>query len=91
MNKSPSTRGRRGPQVEFDGAVFHVTHRGRSVDVPASREEEDELLVELDSVTHWAPAEGNGEGEEISIDDLGDILDAIEQAAEGAGLSISFE
>jgi hypothetical protein len=88
MNTPP--RGRRGPQAEFDGARFRVSHRGRSVDVPAVLEE-DELLVELDGVTHWAPADGTGEGEEISIEDLGDILEAIEKAAEDAGLSISFD
>lgn len=91
MNKTPLARGRRGPQAQFDGAVFHVTHRGRNVDIPAVVEDEDELLVELDGVTHWAAAEGQEEGEEISIDDLGDILEAIENAAEAEGLSVSFE
>jgi hypothetical protein len=84
------TRGRRGPQVDFDGARFRVSHRGRSVDVPAVLED-DELLVELDGLTHWAPAEGQHEGYEISIEELGEILDAIDKAADEAGLSISFD
>ena len=88
MTKSPSRR--RGPLVEFDGAMFRVIHRGRSVAIPAVAEEDDAFLVELDDVTHWA-ATGETERQEISIEDLGDILEAIENFAEEEGLSISFE
>lgn len=89
MSKSPS-RARRGPQVVFDGAMFRVAQRGRSVEVPAVRDGEDAFLVELDDVTHWAAVDG-GDPQEISIDDLGAILEAIENFAEDEGFSISFE
>jgi len=90
MNKPPSARGRRKPLASFDGTAFHVEVRDRSVDVPAVLAGDD-VHVELDVVTHWTAAEGESEAPEISIEDLGTVLDAIENAAEEAGLSIWFE
>jgi hypothetical protein len=86
-----STRDRRKPLATFDGKVFHVEFRGRRLDVPAATGDGGDVLVELDSVTHWMIAEGETEAPEISVEDLGVILDAIESTAEDAGLSIWFE
>jgi hypothetical protein len=90
VNASTSPRKRRSPTVEFDGSVFRVAHRGRSLELSVMSED-DGLVVELDGVTHWAPAAGQAEGDEISIEDLGAVLDAVEEAAVTAGFSISFE
>ncbi len=90
MNNPPSARGRRKPLASFDGTAFHVEVRDRSVDVPAVLAGDD-VHVELDVVTHWTAAECESEAPEISIEDLGTVLDAIENAAEEAGLSIWFE
>jgi hypothetical protein len=86
-----NTRDRRKPLATFDGKVFHVELRGRSLDVPAATGDGGDVLVELDSVTHWVIAEGESEAPEVSVEDLGAILDAIENTAEAAGLSIWFE
>lgn len=91
MNMPSPTRSNRKPLVTFDGKVFHVTWRGRSLDVLVAAGDEEEVLVELDGVTHWAKADGDSQPQEIAIDDLGVILEAIENAAEDNGLSISFE
>lgn len=90
MNKIPPARSRRKPLATFDGKMFHIEFRDRSVDVPAVLGGDD-VHVELDVVTHWTVAEGESEAPEISVEDLGAILDAIENAAEEAGLSIWFE
>ena len=90
MNKTSLARGRRKPLATFDGKSFRVEYRDRSADVPAVLTGDD-VHVELDVVTHWTIAEGESEAPEISIEDLGAILDAIENAAEEAGLSIWFE
>jgi hypothetical protein len=86
-----STRDRRKPLATFDGKVFHVEFRGRHLDVPAATGDNGDVLVELDSVTHWIIAEGESEAPEVSVEDLGAILDAIENTADAAGLSIWFE
>jgi hypothetical protein len=90
MNKTSPAQGRRKPLATFDGKSFHVEFRDRSADVPAVLAGDD-VHVELDVVTHWTLAEGESEAKEISVEDLGAILDAIENAAEAAGLSIWFE
>ena len=86
-----TTRDRRKPLAVYDGKAFHVVFRGRSLDVAAVAGDDGNVLVELDSVTHWSPLEGESEPTEIAIEDLGVILDAIESTAEEAGLSIWFE
>jgi hypothetical protein len=91
MNNTSLSRGSRKPLATFDGKIFHVEWRGRSLDVPAATGDGGDVLVELDSVTHWSLAEGETEAPEISVEDLGAILDAIENTAEAAGLSIWFE
>lgn len=90
---------RRGPQVEWDGSTFRVTSKGRSLNVPViPAQVESDMLVELDALTHWEPvkaSEGDAtspsEGDEVSIEDLHEILEAIEQEAERLGLPIEFE
>jgi hypothetical protein len=90
---------RRGPQVAWDGTAFRVMSKGRALNVPVvPASDESDMLVELDALTHWEPlkaSEGDAtspsEGDEVSIEDLHEILEAIEQEAERLGLPIEFE
>ncbi len=86
MIKAPSPR-RRGPLVTFDGARFHIQLRGHELAVTAVEDVDgqEDLLIELDAITHY------GDGEEIAVEDMAAILEAIEEEAGKAGLSIAFE
>ncbi|MDB5596622.1 MAG: hypothetical protein JWM36_3583 [Hyphomicrobiales bacterium] len=99
MKASFPPKRRRGPQVEWDGTTFRVTSKGRCLNVPViPASVESDMLVELDALTHWESAEASegdptspSEGDEVSIEDLHEILEAIEQEAERLGLPIEFE
>ncbi|MBX9740921.1 MAG: hypothetical protein K2X62_12640 [Beijerinckiaceae bacterium] len=93
--KTPSAARRRGkPVAAWNGAAFEVAKGDRRLLVKAEKQEgEAQLLVELDSLTHWS-SEGNPEpqeSDELSIEDLHAILEAIEEEADEQGLSIDFE
>ena len=87
MTKASPARGAGKPLAVYDGKAFHVVFRGRSLAVAAEAGADGNINVELDGVTHWAPLPGESEPQDIAIEDLGVILDAIESAAEAAGLS----
>jgi hypothetical protein len=93
--KAASSGSRRGkPSAAWTGASFEVRKGSRMLVVAAvTQGEESHVLVELDAVTHWNH-EANGEpqeSDELSIEDLHAILEAIEAEADEQGLSIDFE
>lgn len=98
MKPTISTKRKRGAQAAWDGSVFRITKGTRSLIVPVVADPEADMLVELDALTHWeaidAPAGDAAspeEAAEVSIEELQEILEAIEQEAERQGLSIDFE
>lgn len=84
MSRLPNPR-RRDPTVDFDGAAFRVESRGKTLSLAASRESEDELVIALDDVAAY------DDGDEIAIEDLPRLLEAIEEKAEELGLSVAFD
>lgn len=94
MTKHPAG-GRRGkPVARWTGSAFEVRKGGRSLMVAAVAEgEESHLLVELDAVTHWNQGDGTElhPSDELSIEDLHAVLEAIEAEADAQALSIEFE
>lgn len=89
MKTSFSGKRRRGPEVVWNDEGLRVTRQGKCLTIrvgPAT--DEADVLIELDDITHWDPPD---EETEISIDDLNEILAAIEAEADERGLSVAFE
>lgn len=76
---------KRGPQITFTDQGVQIVFRDQSLDVPVYESEEADVLIELDKITHYAS------GADISLEDLGRILAALEEAAEAEDLSIEFD
>ena len=60
-----------------------------------TRSEDAQLLVELDALTYWRRLRKNSIltnfGDELTIEELHAILEAVEDEAERLGVSIEFE
>ena len=76
---------KRKPEITFTDTGVHVAFRGRMLDIPVYESEEADVLIDLETITHWS------DGAEIDMDDLTALLEAIEEAAEDDGLDIEFE
>ena len=87
--------GRRGPplKVEITEGAIRVTSRARQLTLravapPPDAENAPDFLIHLDDIEFW---DAPDDAEEISIDDLQRILDAIEAECDNHGLSVEFE
>lgn len=87
--------GRRGPplKVEITEGAIRVTCRARQLTLravapPPDAENAPDFLIHLDDIEFW---DAPDDTEEISIDDLQRILDAIEAECDNHGLSVEFE
>ena len=87
--------GRRGPplKVEITEGAIRVTSRGRSLTLrtaasPPDAEDAPDFLIQLDDIEFWDAPDAS---EEIAIEDLQRILDAIEAECDNHGLSVEFE
>jgi hypothetical protein len=86
---------RRAPAltVEITEGAIRVRHRGRCLTLvgaasPPDADGAPDFLILLDDIAYWdAPYAG----EEVEIDDLQRILDAIEAECGNHGLSVEFE
>lgn len=87
--------GRRAPALKVDiteGAI-RVTSHGRVLTVrPAARppdaEDAPDFLIEMDDIAFWDEPDA---AQEITVEELQRILDAIETECEHHGLSVEFE
>ena len=94
MSRTTTPGKRRGLSAIWDGAGFRVTKGERSLFVPVQGTiEESQLLVELDELTHWQDSgkSGSDDLDELTIEELHAILEAVEDEAERMGVSIEFE
>ena len=85
---------RRGPslKVEITEGAIRVTSRGRTLTLqacapPPDADDAPDFLIRLDDIEFWDGLDA----EEIAIEDLQRILDAIENECEHHGLSVAFE
>jgi hypothetical protein len=86
---------RRSPAltVEITEGAIRVKSRGRLLTLvaaasPPDAEDAPDFLVMLDDIAFWDAPHSD---EEIEIDDLQRILDAIETECDNHGLSVEFE
>lgn len=85
---------RRSPvAVEITEGAIRVASRGRSLTLTAvaplpDAQERTDFLIRLDDIEFW---DAPHDTEEIAIEDLQRVLDAIEEECEGHGLSVAFE
>ena len=87
--------GRRGAslKVEITEGAIRVTSRGRrltlkAVAPPPAAESAPDFLIHLDDIEFWDAPDA---AEEIAIEDLQQILDAIEAECDNHSLSVEFE
>ena len=87
--------GRRSPplKVEITEGAIRVTSRTRRLTLrpapsPPDAENAPDFIIHLDDIEFW---DAPDDTEEIAIDDLQRILDAIEVECDNHGLSVEFE
>ena len=80
-------------EVEITEGAIRVRHGGRTLTVVASApppdaEDAPDFIITLDDIDHW---DAPHDQEEIEVDKLQLILDAIEDECERHGLTVEFD
>lgn len=84
---------RPSPTVDITEGAIRVSSRGRVLTLmaaapPPDAEDRTDFLIHLDDIAFW---DAPHDAEEVDIDELQRILDAIEAECDKHGLSIAFE
>ncbi len=87
--------GRRGPalKVEITEGAIRVTSRGRSLTLrpsapPPDADEAPDFIIRLDDIEFWDAPDA---AEEIAIEEISAICEAIEKECDAHGLSVEFD